>query len=159
MFNGFLCTSLSHFLFCHLGGPSYIRSNQSYLYRKKKSQRHTQKELKAIIEKLTSVLHQRYGIPPKSAFIIFFLLVIYDTYKTLSASHECEHDNPNLALFEYDKNKPQRLSFLGDIDMKTGKREKSCIRSFFASTIQVEPTCNDDSDPDAAFETYFHEVI
>ncbi len=93
-------------------------------------------------------------------FIIFFLLVIDRTYKTLSTSYECEHDNPNLALFKYDKNKPQRLSFLGDIDMKTGKREERCIRNFFANSIQVEPTCTDDSvSTEWIYETQFHEVI
>lgn len=50
----------------YLGGPNYIRSNQSFLYHKKKSQQKTQLELSIIIEKLTSILHHRYGLPPTS---------------------------------------------------------------------------------------------
>ncbi|CAF1349920.1 unnamed protein product [Didymodactylos carnosus] len=50
-------------------GPNYIRSNQSFLYRKNKNQRKTQEKLSAIVEKLTSVLQYRFHIPPKSSII------------------------------------------------------------------------------------------
>jgi hypothetical protein len=42
----------------------------------------------------------------------------------LSASYECERDNPSVAVFKFDKNKPQRLSFVVDVDTKTGKQEE-----------------------------------
>jgi hypothetical protein len=54
----------------------------------------------------------------------FSFLAKYVTDKALSVSDECEHDDPDLALFKYDKNKPQRLSFLRDIDVNIGKREE-----------------------------------
>jgi hypothetical protein len=49
-----------------LGGPSYIRCNQSFLYHKKKSQQKSQQEVKSITGKLTSYLHEHYGVPHKS---------------------------------------------------------------------------------------------
>jgi hypothetical protein len=61
-----------------------------------------------------------------------------------------------LAFFKYDKDKAQRLSYLADIDVKTGKREEWCIRNFLDGTIQVHPVCN--SLP-LARESFFHEVI
>jgi len=84
----------------------------------------------------------------------------YVTNKALSVSDECERNNPDLALFKYDKNKPQRLSFLGDIDINTGKREEWCIRHWLASVIQVAPTCIFYPDhPNYVAEVFFHEVI
>lgn len=79
----------------------------------------------------------------------------------LSTTYECEPDNPNLALFKYDRNEPERLSFLGDVNQKTGKREELCIHNFLSSTIKVAPTCTDYLlYPSGELnETYFHEVV
>ena len=107
------------------------------------------------------------GIPACNALmeytirIIFFLLDNLEKYRTLSTSYDCEPDNPNLALFKYDQNKPQRLSFLGDVNKTTGEREELCIRNFLVSTIQVEPTCTDDLlyPNGEVSETYFQELF
>ncbi|CAF0911704.1 unnamed protein product [Rotaria sordida] len=48
------------------GGPSYIRYNQSYLYRRKKNQIYTEKELEGIINNVVSDLRDRYHIPTKA---------------------------------------------------------------------------------------------
>ncbi|CAF5112255.1 unnamed protein product, partial [Rotaria sp. Silwood1] len=79
-----------------------------------------------------------------------------DTVKVLSTSYDCEPDNPNLAFFKYDKDKAQRLSYLANIDVKTGRREEWCIRSSIGGTIQVHPVCNFSI---FAGESFFHEVI
>jgi hypothetical protein len=84
------------------------------------------------------------------------LLDVYATFKALVTSYDCERDNPNLALFKYDKNKSQRLSYLADIDMKTGKRAEWCIRNFSDGTIQVDVLC---SPFEYVGETYFREAI
>ena len=91
----------------------------------------------------------------------FIVVVIDGTYTTLSTSYECKNDNPNLAVFKYDKNKPQRLSFVANsVDMKTGGREEYCVRNYFASTIQVEPNCDEHPYADEMiYEAYFHEFI
>jgi len=78
----------------------------------------------------------------------------------LITSDECELDNPALALFKYDKKKPQRLSFFGHVDPKTGNREEWCIRHWFSRSIQVAPTCVYYSDlPEIVAETFFHEIV
>lgn len=63
---------LSIVAFRNTGGPSYIRRNQSYLYRKKKSQKHTEKEYQDIIDKLVPELQRRYNIPVKALEIKHF---------------------------------------------------------------------------------------
>ncbi|CAF1526878.1 unnamed protein product, partial [Rotaria magnacalcarata] len=50
----------------NIGGPSYIRCNQSYLYRKKKNRMHTENQLKEIIDKITKSLCDRYCIVPNA---------------------------------------------------------------------------------------------
>ncbi|CAF3397453.1 unnamed protein product, partial [Rotaria sp. Silwood2] len=47
-------------------GPSYIRPNQSFFYREKKSQQKTQKEFSTIIDKLVPDLHRCHRIPLQS---------------------------------------------------------------------------------------------
>jgi len=82
--------------------------------------------------------------------------IVDGTFKTLTTSYDCVHDHPNLALFKYDKNKPQRLTYLADVNMKTGKREEWCIRTYLDGTIQVHPVCHS---PRFAYETFFHEFV
>ena len=88
--------------------------------------------------------------------VIFFLLAIYATFKALRTSDDCERSNPNLALFKYDKNKPQRLSYLADVDVNTGKRAEWCIRTYLDGSIQVHPVCNTTL---PTRETIFHEYF
>ncbi len=53
------------FLF-EIGGPYYIRPNQSVLYHKKKLQNQTKKELDSIINRIVSILNDYYQVPRKS---------------------------------------------------------------------------------------------
>ncbi len=68
-----------------LGGPSYIRFNQSYLYRKKKNQDYTNKELQQIIGKILPELQNRYKIPQKALEMQHFTkelkMLFYQRYK------------------------------------------------------------------------------
>jgi hypothetical protein len=90
----------------------------------------------------------------------FFLIVVYADYHTLSSSDKCDRDNPALALFKYDKNKPQRLSFLAGVNVNTGHMEEWCIRKYYASTVQVAPKCELESvSPYWVGEAFFHEVF
>ena len=73
--------------------------------------------------------------------IPFFLLVIYAEYKTLGVSDKCDRGDPTLNLFKYDKNKPQRLSFL-HINSSTGRTEGWGVPKFYASNIQVMSECD-----------------
>jgi hypothetical protein len=86
--------------------------------------------------------------------IILFLIGVDGMFKTLTTSYDCERDNPNLALFKYDKNKRQRLTYLTDVNMKTGKREEWCIRTCIDDTIQVYPVCESLG---FAYETFIRE--
>ena len=91
--------------------------------------------------------------------IVFFLIVIYVDYPTLVVSDKCDHADPTLALFKYDKNKPQRLSFL-HVNSSTGHMEEWCVRKHYASNIQVVPEC----DWKATLshwvgEAFFHEIF
>jgi hypothetical protein len=77
----------------------------------------------------------------------------------LVSSDECEYDNPNLALFKYDKNKPQRLSYL-NVDVNRSKKEEWCIRQYFASDVRVAPTCIlYPDDLEFVDEANFHEIF
>jgi len=87
--------------------------------------------------------------------------VVRITFKALSASHECERDDPSVARFKFDKNNPHRLSFMGDIDTKTGKQEEWCIRNWVGSLLEVLPRC-DSYNPFTNFtlhEVYFQEIV
>ncbi len=78
----------------------------------------------------------------------------------LIVSDECEYDNPNLAIFKYDKNKSQRLSYLRNVDVNTGKKEEWCIRQYFASNVRVAPTCIlYPDDPEFVDGADFHEIF
>jgi hypothetical protein len=91
--------------------------------------------------------------------VCLLFIGVYVEYKTLITSYECEITNPNVAFFTYDKNKPQRLSFL-ETDPNTNKTEEWCIRSYYASSIQVVPKCG--FDPLLEYqppEAFFHEVF
>ena len=70
----------------YVGGPSYIRLNQSFLYNKKKSQQHTREEVDKILEQFTSYLHHHHRIPPKSLAIQQLSnrlqTIFYERYKT-----------------------------------------------------------------------------
>ncbi len=95
-----------------------------------------------ILFSIVNNYEQKYNITAEyKTLTAFCLLAFYVTYKTLISSDECERDNPDLALFKYDKRKPQRLSFLGDVDVNTGNREEWCIHHWYANTIQVAPMC------------------
>ncbi|CAF4504434.1 unnamed protein product, partial [Rotaria socialis] len=48
------------------GGPSYIRPNQSFLYKKKKSAQYTQKEYEAITNKVAKDLQEYFHVPSKA---------------------------------------------------------------------------------------------
>lgn len=74
----------------------------------------------------------------------------------LITSYDCNHDHPNMAYFKYDKNKTQRLSYLGPIDGKTGTREEWCIRNFYDGTIHVHPACYPSK---YIHETFYHEFL
>ena len=76
-------------------------------------------------------------------------------------SNECEHDDPTVALFEFDKNRPQRLSFMGDMDANTGKQGEWCIRNLLGSDLEVAPSC-DGHNPFKSVhmdEIYFQRVV
>jgi len=78
----------------------------------------------------------------------------------LSVSKQCERDNPDLALFKYDKNKQQRLSFIGNANKNVSHIEEWCIRQWYASVIQVASTCGMKSaSPNWVAEAFFHEVF
>lgn len=74
--------------------------------------------------------------------LISFILVVYETSKFLTTGHECEYDNPNVAHFKLNKNRPQRLSFIANVDLKTDKQEEWCIRNWVGYQLQVTPDCN-----------------
>jgi len=87
-----------------------------------------------------------------------YLPSVYVNYKTLITSYECDINNPNVAHFEYDKNQPQRLTFLED-DPKTSKKEEWCIRQRW-DEIEMVPICN--SDPLLFYQEtqpFFHEIF
>ena len=93
-------------------------------------------------------------------FTTFFFLDTLVWNVVLRSSDECEYDSPNLALFKYDKNKPQRLSYLGSVDVNKSKTEEWCIRQYFASNIRVAPKCILYPDePEFVNEANFHEIF
>jgi hypothetical protein len=49
----------------------------------------------------------------------------------LTTGYECEHDDTNVARFKFNKNRPQRLSFIENVDPKTDKQEEWRIRNWF----------------------------
>jgi hypothetical protein len=79
--------------------------------------------------------------------------------KPLITTSQCDANNSNVAIFKYDINKPQRLTFLAD-DPKTGKIDEWCISGWAFSGIQVTHKC--DFDPLLTYqdrEPFFHEVF
>jgi hypothetical protein len=79
----------------------------------------------------------------------------------LTTGYECEHDDPNVARFKFNKDRPQRLSFIGNFDSKTGKQEEWCIRDWIGNKLQVVPDCNGDNPFTSyqMFEIYFLEIV
>jgi len=77
--------------------------------------------------------------------------------KTLITTRACETNKSNVPLFKYDKNKPQRLTFLEN-DPTIGKKEEWCIRGD-GSFIQVMPKSDVDPVTSYEFEPIFHEVL
>jgi len=77
----------------------------------------------------------------------------------LITSDKCEKDNPALALFKYDNNKPERLSFLGDVNPNTGNREEWRICHWLSGSIHVAPKCVYYPNSGLVGETFFHEVV
>jgi hypothetical protein len=83
------------------------------------------------------------------------------TSKYLTTGYECEHDDPDVAHFKLNKDRPQRLSFIGNIDPKTGKHEEWCIREWAASRLEVVPDCKANN-PFTSYqmtEMYFLEIV
>lgn len=88
-----------------------------------------------------------------------FLIVLFVEYPTLTVSDKCDRGDPTLALFKYDKNKPQRLSFL-HVNSTTGHMEEWCVRKYYASTIQVVPECGWKATLSSFVgEALFHEIF
>ena len=81
------------------GGPDYIRSNQSFLYHKKKSQRQTQKDMKAITDKLRRYLHEEHGVPLNSLnmkqFSTSLEALFNERYVTCTLSYLDQHHMRN----------------------------------------------------------------
>jgi len=46
-----------------------------------------------------------------------------------------------MAFLKYDKNKPERLSYLADVDVKTGKREEWHICTTTGGSLAVYSNC------------------
>jgi hypothetical protein len=83
------------------------------------------------------------------------------TSKFLTTGYECEHDDPDVARFKFNKNRPNRLSFIENVDQKTGKQEEWCIRNWIGDQLQVVPDC-DGNNPFSNFElpeVYFLEIV
>jgi hypothetical protein len=93
--------------------------------------------------------------------LISSILVVFVTLKFLTTSYECKHDDPNVARFKFNRNRPQRLSFIANVDSEPEKQEEWCIREWLGSQIQVVPDC-DGNNPFSTlkmFEVYFLEVV
>lgn len=79
----------------------------------------------------------------------------------MTTGYECEHGDPDVAWFKFNKKRPQRLSYIENLDPKTGKQEEWCIRNWLGSQLQVVPDC-DGNNPFSHFalpELYFLEVV
>jgi hypothetical protein len=79
----------------------------------------------------------------------------------LTTGYECEHNDPNVARFKFNKTRPQRLSSIANVDPKTDKQEEWCSRNWAESQIQVAPDCNGNN-PFTNFqlpEIYFLEIV
>lgn len=74
--------------------------------------------------------------------MIVFIVDFNLTFRALTTSYHCDRNNPNLATFKYDKNKPQRLSYLAGVNVKTGKQDEWCICTFMGSILYVHPDCH-----------------
>jgi hypothetical protein len=80
----------------------------------------------------------------------------YEMNQVLITTCECD---TNMAIFKYDKNKPQRLTFVAE-DRQTGKKDEWCLRQWAYSGIHVTSKC--DFDPVAKYqdiEPIFHELF
>jgi len=88
--------------------------------------------------------------------MFFFIIGPNVTHKTLIASDRCDRNDPNMAFFKYDKNKPERLSYLADVDAKTGKREEWYICISMGGILIVHSNC---IRPDYSNPPSFHEIV
>lgn len=90
-------------------------------------------------------------------FTNLFCLLVEITLKTLITSCACDMNSSSVALFKYDKNKPQRLTFL-ETDPTTNKTQEWLIRGD-SSFLQVVPKLKMDGISLYEFEPVFHKVL
>ena len=89
------------------------------------------------------------------------ILVSHFTFKLLTMGYECERDDPTVAFFNFDKNRPRRLAYMGDFNATNGEHEAWCIRNLLGSELDVVPSCNG-YNPFKTIklgEVYFHEIV
>lgn len=93
--------------------------------------------------------------------LISSILVVPATFKFLTTGHECEYNDSNVALFKFNTNRPDRLSYIASIDPNTGKQEEWCIREWLGSHIHVVPDSADHKlfSWVRLFEVYFLEIV
>jgi hypothetical protein len=90
----------------------------------------------------------------------YVILLTYFVYSSCFRDVEI-FDDPNVARFKFNRNRPQRLSFIANVDSEPEKQEEWCIREWLGSQIQVVPDC-DGNNPFSTlkmFEVYFLEVV